>query len=112
LQGALRPGPAGQLLLAEHESFVVFDLGATVGDRRLALGDDLAELLVAVVPDGVRHRTSLYHPGPRSWSSVDHISLLGKIRGSLLQNSHENIHVRQGDAFGDDGKRCRIRRPS
>src|SRR5690606_39479654 len=103
--GALRPGPAGQLLLAEHESFVVFDLGATVGDRRLALRDDLAELLVAVVPDGVRHRTSLYHPGPRSWSVVDHFSLLRKIRGSLLQNSHEDVPVWPADAAAGAGER-------
>src|SRR5690606_29501409 len=83
-----RPGAAGQLLLAQHEGLVVLDLGGAVGDGGLALGDDLGELLVAVVTDGLSHRATLYHPAPRSWSASDHLSLARKVAAAFLQNSH------------------------
>src|SRR5690606_12093937 len=76
---------------AQDEGLVVLDLGGAVGDRRLALRDDLGELLVAVVPDGFGHRATLYHPAPRSWSALDHSSMAAKVAAGLLQNSHRRF---------------------
>src|SRR5690606_6126453 len=85
------PGAPSELLLAQHERLVVLDLGGAVGDGGLALGDDLGQLLVAVVPDGFGHRTTLYHPAPRSWSAIDHRSLRRKVAAAFLQNSHPTV---------------------